>query len=218
MKIVIQCAASKHDDTGFFQLPDGTRINFVARPEVAPATDDFVYCHPEEQSPNGSTWRNELLAYNRTGNNPFGLLPAYLLYRHASYINLVQKFGKENVYILSAGWGLVSADYLIPIYDITFSNSAEKYKRRRKHDIYFDMCMLQQNCSDDLIFFGGKDYLPLFDKLTADYLGRRVVFYNSKKIPQISNCLLVKYETPTRTNWHYECVKSFINGELQYMK
>jgi hypothetical protein len=216
MKIVIQCAASKHDETGFLQMPDGRPIIFVARPELAPQSDKYVYCHPDEPTPMGNTLRDELIAYNQSGDNSFELKPAHLLYKNASYVNLAEEYGKENIYILSAGWGLIAADYLTPVYDITFSNSAEKYKRRSRRDKYLDMCMLQPECRDDLIFFGGKDYLQLFHELTKNYPGRRVVFYNSKEKPQIPDCSLVKYETATRTNWHYECVKSFINGELMY--
>jgi len=37
--------------------------------------------------------------------NPLGLLPAWRLYRHAAYGKLVECYGTDNVFILSAGWG-----------------------------------------------------------------------------------------------------------------
>jgi hypothetical protein len=40
----------------------------------------------------------------------------------------VDRFGLENVYVLSASWGLIRADFLTPYYDITFSSSADAYK------------------------------------------------------------------------------------------
>jgi hypothetical protein len=42
-------------------------------------------------------------------------------------VRLVEKFGIEKVFILSAGWGLIRADFLTPNYDITFSGSAEAF-------------------------------------------------------------------------------------------
>jgi hypothetical protein len=62
--------------------------------------------------------------------------------------------------------GLIRADFLTPRYDITYSPSAENYKRRRRKDRYHDFCMLPQQLDDDILFFGGKDYLPLFRSLT----------------------------------------------------
>jgi hypothetical protein len=59
--------------------------------------------------------------------NPLGLYPAYRLYENRVYGRLVEAFGVENIYILSAGWGLIRADFLTPYYDITFSHSAEGY-------------------------------------------------------------------------------------------
>ena len=55
--------------------------------------------------------------------------------RPSVYRELVHALGAENVFILSAGWGLLSADFLTPNYDITFSATAERYKRRRVRDV-----------------------------------------------------------------------------------
>jgi hypothetical protein len=52
---------------------------------------------------------------------------------------------------LSAAWGLVGANYLLPEYDITFSTMAESYKRRRKQNVYRDFCALKDE-SDDIVF------------------------------------------------------------------
>ena len=51
---------------------------------------------------------------------------------------LVEIFGIDNVYILSAGWGLIRASFLTPNYDITFSAPAGAYNLRRKYDQYCD--------------------------------------------------------------------------------
>ena len=120
----------------------------------------------------------------------------------------------SKVFILSAGWGLIGAEFLTPSYDITFSLSADRYKRRRNSDRYHDLCMLRENTDDDIVFFGGKDYLPLFCALTAKSRGRRLVYYNSGNVPRLSGCTLKRYETTTRTNWHYECVHAFLEGQI----
>ena len=90
-----------------------------------------------------------------------GLLPAWQLYDRPVYRELVHALGAENVLILSAGWGLLSADFLTPNYDITFSTTAERYKRRRVRDRYRDFCMLSGDRIEPVVFLGGKDYVPL---------------------------------------------------------
>lgn len=55
------------------------------------------------------------------------------------------RLGVSNVFILSAGWGLVRADYPLPVYDITVAKpakSADSYKWRRPTDEYHDFCHL----------------------------------------------------------------------------
>ena len=54
---------------------------------------------------------------------------------------------------------MIAADFLTPDYDITFSGSADAYVRRGKKDRYKDFCMLPADTVDDIVFFGGKDYL-----------------------------------------------------------
>src|SRR5439155_7251570 len=104
--------------------------------------------------------------------NPLGLLPAYRLYSHDSYSALVDRFGMKHVFILSAGWGLIPAPFLTPNYDITFSASAGAWKRRRKDDRYADFCLMGDD-GDEIIFLGGKDYFPLFCRLTGALRGRK---------------------------------------------
>lgn len=125
MIVVIHCAASKRPDAGHVVNAAGKPIVFVAHPEIAPAENAHVYARPDDASENGRSWRNLLLEYNsRPGNNPLGLLPAYQLYTNGTYGRLVERLGANNVYILSAGWGLIRSDFLTPYYDITFSSSA----------------------------------------------------------------------------------------------
>jgi hypothetical protein len=215
MIVVIQCAAKKKAEAGYLTAADGRPVRFVAEPSTAPGHLAYLYYRPDDPSDRGMTWRQMLLGYNeRPESNPRGLLPAWQLYENRIYAQLVKQIGVHNVYILSAGWGLIGAGFLTPQYDITFSASAEPYKRRRRGDRYEDLRMLPDDTEHDVLFFGGKDYLPLFCSLTDTVRGTRTVFYNSKIPPQAPGCRLVLFDTATRTNWHYECAKAFLDGAL----
>jgi hypothetical protein len=214
MIAVIQCASSKRPAAGHLLKGDGERVIFVAHPETAPADSGYIYARPDDKSDGAQSWREVLLKYNDTqASNPLGLLPAYRLYENATYGRLVERFGVEKVFILSAGWGLIRADFLTPYYDITFSAIArgrDAYKRRMKVDKYCDLCMLSDDTDEELIFFGGKDYVPLFCTLTSRVKGKRTIFHSAAQAPQAPGCVTVKFETTTRTNWHYECARAFL--------
>jgi hypothetical protein len=197
--------------------PAGVPVTFVAHPEIAPA-EEQIHARPDDDSGGGKSWRELLLDYNKNPRgNPLGLLPAYRLYANPAYELLVDKLGLANVYILSAGWGLIPADFLTPHYDITFSARArgdDAYKRRHKADRYEDFRMLPADTKHELLFLGGKDYIPLFCELTADIKTKRTVFYNSVHPPSAPGCVLAKFETTTRTNWHYECANTLITDNF----
>lgn len=214
MIIAIQCAARKREDAGYMRTRDGRRVIFVGDPTSAPAREDCLYARPDELSDQGGSWRDALVRYNeKPGSNPLGLLPAFELYANVTYRALAAKFGKEKIYILSAGWGLIPASFLTPCYDITFSISAETWQRRRKKDAYADFCPLPADTNEKMLFLGGKDYLPLFARLTAPLHLARTVFYNSTRQPDAPGCDLVRFVTTTRTNWHYECAHALLRGE-----
>lgn len=215
MIVVIQCAASKRPNAGHFKTADGRDVIFVAHPEAAPI-NGALYARPDDEASAGTSWRNLVLAYNRApGGNPLGLSQAFLLYENRVYSQLVERLSIEHVYILSAGWGLIRSDFLTPYYDITFSSSArgsDAYKRRRKVDKFLDFCMLPEHFDDEIVFFGGKDYVPRFSELTERTKSKRTVFYSGRQVAQVPGCTFVKYETATRTNWHYECASAFLRS------
>jgi hypothetical protein len=213
--VVIQCAGSKRKNAGFLKTQDGRPVTFVAHPEFAPPAASCVYARPDDASDAGGTWRDRLLAYNANpGTNPLGLLPAFELYENDIYRALVKKFGVENTYILSAGWGLIDAPFLTPGYDITFSAKADNFVRRRKRDVFNDLCLLPANTTQQVMCFGSKEYVPLFATLTSDVTSERTVFYNSVTPPSAPGCKLVRFKTRTRTNWQYECAAAFLRGDL----
>ena len=131
------------------------------------------------------------------------------------YGELVEAFGINNVFILSAGWGLLAAGFLTPSYDITFSGRAVPYKRRLGRDAYEDFRMLPPDRAGPIVFLGGKDYVGLFARLTEGASGKRIAFYNSSHAPTAPGCDRVRFETKTRTNWHYECARALIAGTVQ---
>ena len=211
MKYVIQCAAGKYSGAGTLNTPDGIPVLFVADPEQAPKDRKTIYARPDDLFTSGLTWRNHLLDYNNNekDKNPLDLRPAYQLYANSIYHMLVEKFGLESVFILSAGWGLIPAGFLIPNYDITFSSNADPYKRRQKSDVFDDFSMLPDG--DDVVFVGGKSYLNLFCQLTINTSSTKTVYYNSLNCPDLPSGFNSKlYKTRTRTNWHYECAQDLI--------
>lgn len=216
MKVVISCAGSKASGAGYMKTAGERCVKFVGDPDLAKAAlqkPEFCYARPDDEARDGETWREKLVAYNKAykdEKNPLGLLPAYKLYKPKIYTQLVEVFGKDNVYILSAGWGLIRASFLTSKYDITFSGQADAYKRRgkRQYRQYCDFNHLESAIDEDLLFLGGKDYLPLLCYLTRCYQGRRIVYYLGNK-PNCDDVKFVPYETSTRI-WYYECATKVI--------
>lgn len=216
VRIVIQCAGSKQGAAGTFTTAHGRRVVFVAHPGLAPNGDGILYAHPDEPSDrSGQTWRERVVDENRRPSVAAPpLLAAGLLYTPTAYRILQQRVGADRLFILSAGWGLVRSDFLLPAYDITFSGSAEPYKRRRPTQRFSDFNRLLGEAADDTIFLGGKDYLPLFLQLSATVPGQRLVFFNSTVPPTAPGCVVQEFLTARRTNWHYSCAQALASGAL----
>lgn len=214
MTVVIQCAASKRPHAGSLRTADGRKVLFVADPAAAPPDQEFTYARPDDVAEDGRTWREHLTTYNEAGGNPLGLLRAFELYENPAYGQMVSQLGIENIYILSAGWGLIRADFLTPLYDITFSSAVKKsapWKYRRRTDVYRDLSQIPKTSSDEVVFFGGKDYVTLFCALTDGIAATRTVFYNSDTPPRAPGCNLERFQTSTRTNWQYEGARWFLS-------
>ena len=210
MIVVIQCAASKRPDAGHLSTPDGKSVMFVARPDLAPHDDSRLYAHPDDDCGTGSSWRKALKSYHTNpGTNPLRLLPAWYLYCPPTYQLLVERFGFDRLYVLSAGWGLIRSDFLTPNYDVTFSaaSNVPKFKRRTRHTTFHDFRMLPSTVSDPIVFFGGKSYVPLFCQLTSAVRSQRTVFYAGSR-PSAPGCTLRSFGHPF-TNWHYQCAQAF---------
>lgn len=217
MIAVIQCAGKKRSDAGTLQCSDGRPVKFVGRPDLAPNDQNF-YSSPDSPTDEGITWREKLIKYNQKGDNPLGLSPAYRLYDRAIYQRLANHVGLDRLFILSAGWGIIRADFFTPAYDITFSNSArgeKAYQKRKKSDQYCDFNFLPHTSSEPIIFFGGQDYLPLFLHLTGGTNNPRYVTLRSKNELDVPGYVPLRYETTRKTNWHYSCAEDFIRGTFR---
>lgn len=219
MIIVIQCASGKQPHAGHLRTCDGRNVVFVAKPDAAPAGTGELHARSDDVSDTGKSWRTALQEYNEKhksapGANPLGLLPAWKLYKNPAYRKLACHYGTDRLYILSAGWGLIRADFLTPGYDITFSN-ADRYKQRRSGDPFEDF-PLPADVEDPITFFGGRSYIPLFCRLTANARGDRTIFYagNTPHKDVAPGCTLRGYGKPF-TNWHYVCARSYAEGRLR---
>lgn len=217
MIVVMQCAGTKQPDAGFLKTQNGRKVLFVADPGTAPP-GAFLYARPDDPSDTGPTWRDVLIRYNQSGEgNPLGLARAFELYINPVYRRLAEHAGMGNLYILSAGWGLIASSFLTPKYDITFSAIVKKkapYKLRRKKDRYADLCMLPPETDQPIVFFGSKDYAPLFASLTANMRVPKTVFYNSAQTPRLPGCVSVRFPATSNRNWQYECANAFLEGQL----
>ena len=214
MIVVIQCAARKQRHAGHLRTLDNRNVMFVAQPNSVRSDESRIHARPDDMSDRGASWRSVLKQYNAApGGNSLGLLPAWRLYSNPTYEMLAESIGPERLYILSAGWGLVRADHLTPNYNITFSKArnVEPFKRRGHRDIYDDF-ELPSGIADPLVFFGGRDYIPLFCRLTTNAKGHRIVFYAGSGAVA-PGCTLRRFGDPF-TNWHYQCARAFLEGEL----
>lgn len=231
MNIVIQCAASKHPG-GSFKTRSGETVCFVANPKIASELaprPGYIYATPDDPCADapGYTWRQRLEEYVlNEPKNPLGLLDAYELYNPSFnpliYSNLAERF-REKTFILSAGWGLVQANYPIPTYNITFSSQAKKnkpwaYCASPSSYRYFQQIPAQNN--DPVVFVGGRDYLPVFRSLVERLHRRTIVFAKAgDSAGKVRRMLPLEWEVRpfqsehSRT-WHYECAAALSSGAL----
>jgi len=200
-KVVMICAGGKNDSF-FTSYPDN---NFVNKPNQPNEN------HPDEIMNDGITWREYLL----NNQNDKNLLEAYNLYTREEYRWLRMKY-KNDFYILSAGWGLVNSEYKFPKYDITFSigvNVAVNTRRNKSLLIrpkYYDFNQIDLNNKEDIVFFGGKNYLNLFYSLTMSLNSRKIIFYFGVR-PSVPNWVInpinfyfVRYISDNNRGWYYE--------------
>lgn len=199
---------------------------FVANSAMCKSNASVAYCSTGQHiEPNGMTWQEKLEQYNKQEENSDRLKKAGELYKPRIYLKLVEHFGLENVFILSAGWGLVRADFYLPSYDITFLQSAETCKKRiygKDNDKFANFNHLYE-IKDSLInevlyFFGGIQYLNMYYDVTSQLPCQKIIYYKSERLDLDNNRVkgyrYTKYITPRVQNWHYSCAEDFILMDL----
>ena len=131
-------------------------------------------------------------------------------------LNLIRSFRAENVFILSAGWGLVRADYLLPDYNITFSkrqNVPQESRRGKRESGWSDFNQLRDSVevSEEVHYFGGQDYLDLFYSLSAlDIQRNKFVIHHKAILVHRNGYQYDQYIGNVKTNWHYPAAAEFI--------
>jgi hypothetical protein len=219
VKVVIQCAGRKFGAPTLSQ--GGQALNFVANPRLG---------HPNGRAPwdalpalNRYTWIDCIRDYNDKKILPSGitvskgqdLTTAGSLYRNSIYRDLIRTVGSQNVYILSAGWGLVNAADKIPPYNITFSSSNKIPKDARiTSTVRTNYSTVRQiiDGDEDIHLFITAKYAPYWMSLFSGGGGRCVFLHwrQGQAIPLgwagqtfLHNCGKCK------TNWHYLAAKQF---------
>lgn len=224
MKVIIQCAASKQPDAGKLRTQSGGKVVFVATLPTSESDHPSGARYVRPDDPCGKldmTWRERLTRYNEEGGNPCDLKCAAELYRPKVYKLLTNIFRPENVFILSAGWGLIRANFWTPDYNITFSKQSKKKKLTLKfwRDFKattdwpdFNHLKGAQSAQDEPIhFFGGKDYLPLFYKLVTSVPAKMFVHHKGEIVHHKGKEKFeyVEYVGKRKTNWHYSAAEQF---------
>ena len=68
---------------------------------------------------------------------------------------------------------------------------------------------------EDIVFLGGKDYLPLFQRLSKDLKAQKKVFFNTRSAPSLAKGFVAeRFPTTIRTNWHYACAKMLAQAKV----
>jgi hypothetical protein len=241
--IVIQCQGRKKEEQKSWRW-GSQQVIFVADKEKyahSNGASALVPYEPDDPVSNGSTitWRQMFLEYYQTKRKPAvlqeadGLPEAWQLYKDSVYEHLVRHYGKENVFILSAGWGLVNADYRLPPYNITFSTaentpkyartSVEKLWQRLEPLNYNPLCKIA-NKDTTIYFFGSEKYRDLLYYYADPIPAIKVVFYKSKKKPEDrENYSFVNVDGQLKkldiklanVRYPYKCAQLFIEGKLK---
>jgi hypothetical protein len=209
----VLCCSSQKTKDGFCYK--GETVKFVASPQIAPK-DEFTYYKPDDPIPGeNKTWRN--LVLNGQNDPKLDLVPAYHLYKSDIYRAFYREFG-NFFYILSAGWGIIRADFKIPAYDITYSTAPGVPACVRRKDNYGwkDINHLKEDSvkfdhDSGIILFAGSGYVPPFCDMTQSIPCRKKILYKSQKIGRRQGFVYEYYQTNLKINWYYEAAGDFLN-------
>jgi hypothetical protein len=224
MIIVIQCAGRK-DPNAITLTLNRNAVHFVAQPQ-----DGQMDKRPWDQIPGSDkTWIDCVKAYNEAG----GVMPdEYIklnigtedgrqlmqcgnLYKPPVYRELTAACGLKNVYILSAGWGLVRADKYIPNYDVTFARRGDPGVRIKVEDRRLYPSLSDEIPDDEEInLFFSRSYALYWSHLYRGASQRTVLHWRlGQKLPKGKYGTKPPHDCGSQmTNWQYTAAQQFIAG------
>ena len=75
--------------------------------------------------------------------------------------------------------------------------------------------MLPVDTTEEVLFFGSREYVPLFCTLTCAIKTRRTVFYASAQPPDAPGCVLKRFSGKKRdTNWQFDCANAYLDHAI----
>jgi len=221
-KVVMACSSGKHDNAHISVNNQTIKFKAVSNPEIF----EFL---PDDPKPNDNcTWRK----WVEDNQNNADAIPAlaYNLYSprnpfNDAYVNLYNAFN-NRFYILSAGWGLLKANFRLPNYDITFSAGGAANQRvfQNINPAFIDFNHLTNNHNEgligrneDVVFMGGRSYIQQFISLTENSLNNKLIYYFGMNPPGDVLPLGFSYRNyvhPDATNytWYYYLAQDYANG------
>jgi hypothetical protein len=207
---VLCCSSDKTKDRFCY---NGKFYKFVAYPQEV-AQGGVIFYKPDDRIPGeNKTWRDLVLEQNEPD-----LVPAYELYSRDIYRDLYHEFG-NYFYILSAGWGIIRADFKIPAYDITYSTDKKipGFVKRINNQNWNDINHLQEDAkkfdsNSEIILFAGSDYAPRFCDMTQYIKCTKKILYKSLKLIRQQGFIYEYYKTKINTNWFYKAAQDFLDN------
>lgn len=209
IRIVIQCCKTKNQNS--ILLCNNRRVVFQPQ-------SNLPWCNIDNTN---TSWVEALRQQNgtRPNLNYSRLLPAgelYLSNVHRGLLNWVKEGRGRELYILSAGWGLVCYKRKMPNYDITFSGGQQNNYYINPQEIPYDRLY------NDLQGLDSKKATHIF--VCRSYaVGAQYFFKNKEAIVEhrrtsSSRRLLetgntADHNITIRTNWHYKAVREFIGEQ-----
>ena len=215
---VLCCSGGKTKDRFYH---NGQYVKFVAFPGKVPQESKMhgvIFYKPDDKiSGMNKTWRDLVLEQNHPD-----LVPAYKLYKPEIFRELYHEFG-NRFYILSAGWGIIRANFKIPAYDITYSTAqgVPEYARRKDNYGWKDFTHLEEakfDSNSESILFAGSDYVDPFCRMAQSIRYRKKILYKSRKVIRRPGFDYEYYQTSANTNWHYVAAKEYESFSLNNHK
>jgi len=224
MFIVIQCAGRKEPNAPTITLNENA-VHFVAQPQ-----DGQVDKRPWDQIPGSNkTWIDCVKAYNEaSGEMPAEYINLNIgtensrrlwqcgnLYKPPIYGELMSACGLRNVYILSAGWGLVCADKFIPKYDVTFSQLGDISVRIAGRDrLQYPSMSDEISDNGEINLFISRAYATYWSNLFGGVAQRTVLHWRlGQELPDGQYGTVIKHDCGNQvTNWQYTAARQFIAG------